>query len=422
MNIIVAGLSHKTAPVEIREKLSFCEQELGTSLHCLAGLPEISEGVILSTCNRVEIIFSAPEEHKGIEQITQFLARHHRLSPEEIAPYLYVHTGPEAIRHVFRVASSLDSMVVGEPQILGQMKDAYRSAAESKSTGFVLNRFFHKAFSVAKRVRTETTIASSAVSVSFAAVELARKIFEVLDDKKVFLLGAGEMAELVIAHLSSYGVHDVVVVSRTLEHADTLARPFGGKAIDLDDLAAYLAQADIVVSSIAATRFLITAEQTASALKLRKQKPVFMIDISVPRTIDPRINTLENVYLYDIDDLEGVVEANKRQRALEAHKAETIVEAEQTAFSHWLQQQEVTPTIVSLKEKAEAIRRQELEKTFSKWRSLDQSEQERLDNLTASIVNKLLHDPITYLKQEGTKNGASIEQIRKLFNLADRED
>jgi glutamyl-tRNA reductase len=421
MNIIVAGLSHKTAPIEIREKLSFCEQELSTSLHSLAALPDIAEGVILSTCNRVEIIFAAPEKENALTQITHFLADHHHLSPGDIAPYLYFHTGADAVRHVFRVASSLDSMVVGEPQILGQMKDAYRSAAESKTTGYLLNRFLHKAFSVAKRVRTETNIASNAVSVSFAAVELARKIFQDLDDKKVFLLGAGEMAELVITHLSSYGAHDIVVVSRTLDRADSLATPFGGKAIGLDDLPTYLAQADIVVSSITATSFLITADQTAAALKVRKQKPMFMIDISVPRAIDPRINGQENVYLYDIDDLEGVVVANKSKRALEARKAETIIEAEQAAFSSWLQQQEVTPTIISLKEKAESIRRQELEKTLSRWRPLDHTEQERLESLTVSIVNKLLHDPITYLKNEGTKNGASIEHIRKLFNLEDRE-
>jgi glutamyl-tRNA reductase len=417
MNVIVAGLSHKTAPVEIREKLSFAPQELTLPLQSIANLPEISEGIILSTCNRVEILFSSREEEKAIRAITGFLADHHAIPLDTIAPHLYFLTGQEAVKHVFRVASSLDSMIVGEPQILGQMKDAYRLAVASKTTGAILNRLLHKAFFVAKRVRTETNIASSAVSVSFAAVELSRKIFDELEDKKILLIGAGEMAELVVRHLIAHGVHDLFVANRTFDRAQNLVSEFGGKAIPFDEIALYLPQTDILVSSTSAQNFIITPEETTAALKMRKHKPVFMIDIAVPRTIDPRINSINNVYLYDIDDLEGIVESNKAQREEEASKAEKIIEIEKTIFYTWLRQQEVTPTIVRLKEKAERIRRGELDKTLSKWTTLQEQEKERLNALTTSIVNKILHDPITRLKDEGTKNGFSLDQIQKLFKL-----
>ena len=417
MNVLVAGLSHKTAPVEIREKLSFSPQELTLPLQKIINLPAISEGIILSTCNRVEIIFSSREAEKGMREITDFLANHHKMPLDTITPHLYFFTGQEAVKHVFRVASSLESMIVGEPQILGQLKDAYRQASASKTTGAILNRLLHKAFFVAKRVRTETNIASSAVSVSFAAVELARKIFDELDDKKILLIGAGEMAELVVRYLISHGVHDLFVANRTFDRAQRLVKEFGGRAIPFDDIALYLSKIDILVSSTSARNFIITPEQTTVALKMRKNKPVFMIDIAVPRTIDPRINNIGNVYLYDIDDLEGIVESNKAQREKEASKAEKIIENEKIIFWNWLRQQEVTPTIVHLREKAERIRRRELEKTLSKWTTLQEPEKERLNALTASIVNKILHDPITRLKDEGGKNGFALEEIQKLFKL-----
>lgn len=422
MNIIVAGLSHKTAPVEIREKLSFAPQELLVPLQQIINLPGISEGVILSTCNRVEILFSSREPQKGVRAVTNFLADHHGIPLDTIAPHLYFFAGEEAITHVFRVASSLDSMIVGEPQILGQLKDAYRQAVLSKTTGAILNRLLHKAFFVAKRVRTETNVASSAVSVSFAAVELARKIFADLGDKKILLIGAGEMAELVVRYLIAHGVQDLLVANRTFDRAQSLVKEFGGKAIPFEDIAMYLPQIDILVSSTSARDFVITPQKTTMALKIRKHKPIFMIDIGVPRTIDPRINSIANVYLYDIDDLEGIVESNKSQREREAFKAEAIIESEKTIFYTWLRQQEVTPTIVRLTKKAERIRRKELEKTLSKWPTLQEAEKERLNALTTSIVNKILHDPITRLKDEGTKNGFALEEIQKLFKLDKNSD
>ncbi|RLA92712.1 MAG: glutamyl-tRNA reductase [Deltaproteobacteria bacterium] len=422
MNLIVAGLSYKTSPVEIREKLSFSSQEIKKSLKKIVDLPEIYEGIILSTCNRVEIFFSTQEKEKGIEEIKNFLSDYHQIPLEKLTPHLYFYSDQEAIKHVFRVASSLDSMILGEPQILGQLKDAYRNAVECKTTGLILNRLLHKAFFVAKRVRTETNIASSAVSVSFAAVELARKIFDKIDNKKVLLIGAGEMAELVTQHLISNGVKDLFIANRTFERAQSLVKQFGGRAIAFEDISLYLSQVDIVISSINASHFIITPDQTQAALKMRKNKPLFMIDISVPRTLDPRINNISNVYLYDIDDLEGIVETNKQIRKNEAKKAEEIIEKEKLVFLKWLKQQEVTPTIKHLKEKVERIRQKELEKTISKWKSLNEKEKEKLDALTRSIVNKILHDPITYLKNEGIKNGLSIEEIQKLFRLDEFND
>ncbi|MBW1678900.1 MAG: glutamyl-tRNA reductase [Deltaproteobacteria bacterium] len=417
MNFIIAGLSHKTAPLEIREKLSFSSRDLKTSLRKIISLPEISEGIIISTCNRVEILFSARETKKGIQEIKNFLADYHKVSLNEITPHLYFYTGQEAIKHFFRVACSLDSMVVGEPQILGQLKNAYRSAVECKTTGSTLNRFIHKAFSVAKRVRTETNIASSAVSVSFAAVELARKIFNKLDDKKILLVGAGEMSELVARHLVSNGIQDLFITNRTFEKAISLAKEFGGRAIGFDDFSAYLPRTDIIISSTGASHFIIAHEQVAMALRMRKNKPMFLIDIAVPRDVDPRVNNIPNVYLYDIDDLQGIVETNQLERGKEACRAEEIIEKEKERFFQWLQQQEVTPTIIKLKEKVERIRLKELKKTLSRWEGLGEKEKERLDTLTAAIVNKILHDPVTCLKSEGVKNGFSIEQVSKLFKL-----
>lgn len=419
MNLIVAGLSHKTSPLEIREKLSFFSPELRTSLQAIVSLPHVYEGLILSTCNRVEILFSAKDTEKGIREVKNFLADYHQVSLGVIDPYLYFYTGKEAIRHVFRVASSLDSMVVGEPQILGQLKDAYRSALECETTGSLINRFLHKAFSVAKRVRTETNIASSAVSVSFAAVELARKIFNSLEDKKVLLIGAGETVELVARHLITNGIQEVSVANRTFERALDLAQEFGCRAISFDDISAYIPHVDIIISATAAPHYLITPDQILMALKTRKNRPMLMIDIAVPRNINPQINDIPNVYLYNIDDLEGIVENNKRKRQKEAQKAEGIIEAEKEQFFKWIQQQEITPTIIKLKEKAEKIRRRELEKTFSRWKGLRKEEKGKLEALTAAIVNKILHDPITYLKREGGANGFPIEKFRKQFELND---
>lgn len=417
MNLIVAGLSHKTAPVEIREKLSFSSNGIHKPLRELVNLPEVYEGFILSTCNRVELVCLVQETQKGIQAIKQFLARFHKVSLEAIVPFLYFYSDHEAIRHVFRVASSLDSMVIGEPQILGQLKDAYRCAVEYKTTGSILNRFFHKAFSAAKRVRTETNIASNAVSVSFAVVELAQKIFDNLEDKKILLIGAGEMAELVTRHLVSNGVKELLITNRTVENVLPLVNEFGGKAISFDEFINYLCTIDIVIASTASQNLILFKEQISRTLPLRKNRPMFFIDIAVPRNIDPQVNSLPNVYLYNIDDLEGIVTKNRLLREKEAQRAEKIIEEEQARFFTWLQQQEVTPTIIMLKEKFERIRRQELEKTFSHWEGLGEKEKEKLNALTQAIANKFLHDLITYLKTLGKKSALPVEEIKKIFKL-----
>jgi len=422
MNIIVAGLSHKTASIEIREKLSFSSQNLTSPLQEIVNFPSIYDAIILSSCNRVEIVCTAADTEKVIREIKVFLADFHQLSLEEIIPHLYFFTGQDAIRHVFRVASSLDSMIIGEPQILGQLKDAYRSAVENKTTGSILNRFLHKAFSVAKRVRTETNIASNAVSISFAAVELARKIFDNLEDKKILLIGAGEMAELVTRHLFAHKVKELFITNRTFEHALPLAQEFGGRVLNFDELFDNFAQMDIIISSTDAHEIIITYEKIEKALHARKNKPMFLIDIAVPRNIDPRVNDLPNVFLYNIDDFDGIVEKNRQVREKEAKQAENIVEEEQMRFYVWLQQQEATPTIITLKEKFEGIRLKEIEKTFSHWDGLREEDKKKINALTHAIVNKILHDPINFIKTKGVKNRFPIEEIKKIFNLNDEDD
>ncbi|SNB47319.1 glutamyl-tRNA reductase [Geobacter sp. DSM 9736] len=419
MNIVVVGLSHKTASVDIREKVAFAPTQMEKPLHALVALADITEGIIVSTCNRVEIYAATHDVAGGMARIKRFLADYHHLSLETLEPHLYALHGEAAIRHVFRVASSLDSMVVGEPQILGQIKTSYGYAAEFRSSGIILNRFLHKAFSVAKRVRTETKIASSAVSVSFAAVELARKIFGDLSDKTVMLIGAGEMCELAAKHFLNNGVRGVMVTNRTFERAVKLAEEFDGKPIQFEDLFDQLHKADIILSSTGATHFIIKPRDVEEVIRRRKLKPMFFIDIAVPRDIDPKVNDVENVYLYDMDDLQGVVASNLQQRAEEAKKAEAIIEQEIGQFFKWLSSLNVTPTIVALRSRFEEIRQAELARTLAGWKDLPPEGQKRLEACTAAIINKLLHQPISTLKRsdQGNRNDLYVDALRHLFEL-----
>ncbi|MRR35001.1 glutamyl-tRNA reductase [bacterium] len=419
MNIVVVGLSHKTASVDIREKVAFAPTQMEKPLRALLALEDVAEAVIVSTCNRVEVYISTRDIAGGMARVKRFLADYHRIPAETLEPHLYAHHGEAAIRHVFRVASSLDSMVVGEPQILGQIKTAYGYAAEYKTSGIILNRFLHKAFSVAKRVRTETKIASSAVSVSFAAVELARKIFGDLSDKTVMLIGAGEMCELAAKHFINNGVRGVMVTNRTYERAVKLAEEFEGKPVPFDDLFDQLHKADIVLSSTGATHFVIKPRDVEEVIRRRKLKPMFFIDIAVPRDIDPKVNDVENVYLYDMDDLQGVVASNLQQRAEEAKKAEAIIDEEIGQFHKWLSNLEVTPTIVALRSRFEETRKAELEKTLTSWKDLPPDGAKRLEALTAAIVNKLLHPPTATLKRagQGGRTDLYIDALRTLFEL-----
>jgi glutamyl-tRNA reductase len=419
MHIVIVGLSHKTAPVEIRERLAFAPTAMERPLRQMLELPSIAEGLIVSTCNRVELCAATKEPDAAVALLRRFLAEYHEVAPEEISDNLYDYQGEQAIRHLFRVASSLDSMVLGEPQILGQIKTAYGYAAEFKTAGLILNRFLHKAFSVAKRVRTETAIASNAVSVSFAAVELARKIFDRLDNKGVMIIGAGEMCELAARHFVTNGVSKVLVTNRTFERAEKLAAEFEGKAVAFEDFVDHLAEADIVMTSTGAPNFILGKRQMEEVLKRRKNRPMFLIDIAVPRDIDPKVNDLDNAYLYDVDDLQGVVQANLKERKKEAGKAEAIVEQEIGQFYQWLGNLEVKPTIIALRRKFEEIRNQETEKTFSNLKDLSSKQRKSIEAMANAIINKILHQPTAILKnaQNDTSGEDYVDTVRVLFDL-----
>jgi glutamyl-tRNA reductase len=385
----------------------------------LLALDGITEGVIVSTCNRVEIYITTRDIAGGIARVKRFLADYHNFPIDALEQHVYALHGEEAIRHVFRVASSLDSMVVGEPQILGQIKTSYGYAAEYRSSGIILNRFLHKAFSVAKRVRTETKIASSAVSVAFAAVELAKKIFNDLSDKTVMLIGAGEMCELAAKHFLNSGVRGLMVTNRTFERAEKLADEFDGKAVRFDDLFEQLHKADIILSSTGAPHTIIGAGDLEEVMRRRRQKPMFFIDIAIPRDIDPGVNDVENVYLFTVDDLQEVVASNLQQRKEEAGKAEAIVNEEIGQFFKWLSSLEVTPTIVALRNKFDEIRKAELEKTLANWKDIPPDGQKKLEALTNAIMNKLLHPPTTLIKQagQGGRTDLYVDAVRALYGL-----
>jgi glutamyl-tRNA reductase len=419
MHIVIIGLSHKTAPVEIREKLAFAPTAMERPLRQMLELPTITEGLIVSTCNRVELCAVTKEPDAAIAELRRFLAEYHEVSPEEINENLFDYQGEEAIRHLFRVSSSLDSMVLGEPQILGQIKTAYGYAAEFKTAGLILNRFLHKAFSVAKRVRTETAIASNAVSVSFAAVELARKIFDRIDNKGVMIIGAGEMCELAARHFVANGISKVLVTNRTFERAEKLAAEFNGKAVPFDSFVDHLAEVDIIMTSTGAPNFILGKRQMEEVLKRRKNRPMFLIDIAVPRDIDPKVNDISNTYLYDVDDLQGVVQANLKERQKEAGKAEAIVEQEIGQFHLWLGNLEVKPTVIALRRKLDEIRQQELDKTFGNLKDLTGKQRKSIEAMAGAIINKILHKPTAILKnsQNDMSGEDYVDAIRTLFDL-----
>jgi glutamyl-tRNA reductase len=421
MHTIVVGLNHKTTPIEWRERLDFPIATLEDPLEKLAQYTEGGERLILSTCNRVELYAYVQHLAHGSSRLQQFLSDYHGVIAEALKPYLYIHHGEAALRHLFRVVSSLDSLVIGEPQIAAQVKEAFAIARRTNATGAVFNQVFERAFAVAKRVRTETRIGEHAVSVSYAAVELAKKIFQDLSAKTVLLLGAGEMSELTARHLISHGVSKLIVANRTLERAIDLAAKLCAQGVSLAELPTYLHKADIIVSSTASPEMVIGKADVQSALKLRKNRPMFFIDIAVPRDIDPAVNGLDNVYLYDIDDLQHVVEENRRAREREAALAETIIAREVEDILKWFDEQEVVPAVIRLRRKAETIRHQELEKLFSKLGPLSDSERQAIEAMSSSIINKLLHTPIVRLKQESQAKGGGryLQALRHLFSLDD---
>ncbi|MBM4127693.1 MAG: glutamyl-tRNA reductase [Nitrospira sp.] len=420
MHLIVVGLSHKTAPVEIREKLAVPESRLGEALGRLCTYPGIREGVLLSTCNRVEVYAVVDDVEAGYGRIQQFLADTHlSLSSEQLTPHLYWHTGDRAIAHLFRVAASLDSMIIGESQILGQLKDAFEVALGHKTTGVIMNKVVKKAISVAKRVRTETKIAETAVSVSYAAVELAKKIFSNLDEKSVLLVGAGEMAKLAARHLIAQGVRQVRITTRTPQHAVDLAAKFGGTPVPFEQFKDEMASADIVLVSTGAAHYIIGAGDVERAVEQRGNRPMFLIDISVPRNIDPAVRHVDNAFLFDIDDLTQRVEQNRAERLQEAEKAERMVVEEVGVMIEWMKSLEVTPTIVALRNRVDDIKRTEVDKALGRLGHLSPQDKELVENLAASIVNKLIHRTMVTLKSEvNSSNGpAFVEAARRFFHL-----
>ena len=421
VNLILVGVNHKTTPVEIREKLAFTKGKIEESVDRLFNFPDIIEHTILSTCNRVEIYARANCQDSAIKAIKQFICDFHEVSPVELEDHFYSYRNEEAVEHLFRVSSSLDSMILGEAQILGQVKDAYSLAKDLRSTGLVLNQLFKKAFSIAKKVREETGIAERSVSISSAAVELAQKIFDDLENRTVMLVGTGEMAELAAKHLISYGVKTVYVTSRTYDRAANLARTLNGSALDFEAFKNELHRADIVITSTSAPNFIIKKEMVEKAIHERKNKPIFFIDIAVPRDIEPDVNDLENIYLYDIDDLHVVVSANMKEREKEADNAMNFISQEVTKFNNWVGTLDAVPTIVEIRKKAENIRMQEVEKTLKKISHLSEDDKKLLRQMSSSMVNKILHKPTIKLKQKTQSEDGHVylKAIRHLFHLDD---
>jgi len=421
VNLILVGVNHKTTPVEIREKLAFTKGKIEESVDRLFNFPDIIEHTILSTCNRVEIYARANCQDSAIKAIKQFICDFHEVSPVELEDHFYSYRNEEAVEHLFRVSSSLDSMILGEAQILGQVKDAYSLAKDLRSTGLVLNQLFEKAFSIAKKVREETGIAERSVSISSAAVELAQKIFDDLENHTVMLVGTGEMAELAAKHLISYGVKTIYVTSRTYERAANLARTLNGSALDFEAFKNELHRADIVITSTSAPNFIIKKEIVEKAIHERRNKPIFFIDIAVPRDIEPDVNDLENVYLYDIDDLQVVVSANIKEREKEAKNAMNFISQEVTKFNNWVGALDAVPTIVEIRKKAENIRKQEIEKTLKKISHLSEDEKQLLRQMSSSMINKILHKPTIKLKQKTQSEDGHVylKAIRHLFHLDD---
>jgi glutamyl-tRNA reductase len=418
-HIVVVGLNHKTAPVEVRERLAFSSQDTSSVLRAMCQDPSVDEILLFSTCNRVEFLLAVRAVNQAVDAVKDFMADFKKTPRHSFEQALYVYNGDEAVRHIFRVASSLDSMVVGEPQILGQVKECYGQACDHRTCGVVLNRLMHRAFSVAKRVRTETGIGDHAVSISYAAVELARKIFGDLEGRAVLLIGAGEMAELAVEHLVNNRASPIFVANRTFERGLELAEGFKGTAIRFEEVRDYLKQVDIVISSTGAPEYILVRDDFKGLMRARKNRPLFFIDIAVPRDIDPEINRITNVYVYDIDDLNNAIQENIDERQQEALRGERIIDGAVIQFRRWFQSLDVVPTIVDLRDKVEEIRQRELKKTFASLNSISEEDRAAIDRLTAALVNKILHGPTVFLKQSGheERKPLYVDITRRIFNL-----
>jgi glutamyl-tRNA reductase len=420
MHLLLVGVSHRTAPVELRERLDFSTRGVDRALTALAGAAAHHEAAIVSTCNRVEIYVACADVEAGRAAIQRFLSEFHDIAADQLAPHLYVKTGAEAVAHLFRVASGLDSLVMGEPQVLGQLKDAFSIASQMGCTGALLNKLFHSAFAAGKRVRSETALAEGAVSVSYAAVALARKIFGNLKGRTVLVVGAGEMGKLTAIHMQSQGIGRLIITSRTAAHAAALADSIGGTAMPWQALTTALAEADILITATGASTPIISRATIAQTMKTRRQRPLFIIDIAVPRDVEPGAGDFEEVFLYNIDDLQTVVQENISKRGIEASEAEKIVSQEAGKFLGWLNSRGAVPTVVALRQRFEAIRQSELRRLEPKLASLPPEARARVDEITRLIVEKLLIHPTEQLKSisDADRVAAYSDALNRLFSLA----
>ena len=422
MHLLLVGASHRTAPVELRERLDFCSRGLDRAVAALAARPSTAEAVVVSTCNRAELYVACDDPAATAEDLVTFFSEFQQLPAEEIRPHLYSHLDRDAARHLFRVSSGLDSLIVGEPQILGQVKEAYGVAAAAQSTGALLNKLFHWAFAVGKRVRSETALAEGAVSVSFAAVSLARKIFGNLQGRRVLVVGTGEMGKLTATHLKTHGIETLVITSRTLGHAQELADEVGGVPQPWDALPQSLLEADIVITATGAPTAILSKAQIAAAMPASRKQPLFIIDIAVPRDVDPAAAEIEQVFLYNIDDLQTIVRENLEKRGGEVGRAEQIVDDEVKKFVTWQRSRQAIPTVVALRQRFEAIRQSELERLDPKLTGLPPEARARVDEITRLIVEKLLLSPTEQLKTIGDADLVSqyTDALNRLFALTEK--
>ncbi len=415
MTLTVIGINHKTAPIELRERIAISRDDLPETTRALAATPGVTECMIVSTCNRVEIVAAL---ESADTDLTTFLHRHFGLDPGLLAPHIYQHRDQHAVRHLFRVASSLDSMVVGEPQILGQVKEAFAIARSAGTVGGQLDHLLQSAFATAKKVRTETEIGSNSVSIASVAVELARKIFGSLQGRTVFLVGAGKMSELAARHLVQQGAGTILVTNRTLERARTLAEPFKGRVIPFEQLHEAASEADIVITSTGAPHPIFRREHGHAFLQRRRNRPMFFIDIAVPRDVDPEVNKLDGLFVYDIDDLQQVAAAHIAERKNQATDAEALVAAEVERFHQRQRTVNVAPAIVALQRQAEEIRQAELRRIHARLDSLTPEQVAAVEALTRGLVNKFLHPPMQALKQAARENDSTrLEALCETWSL-----
>jgi glutamyl-tRNA reductase len=424
MHIVVVGLNQRTAPVEVREKFTFADKDLPEALQRLMLTKTVLEGVIIATCNRTEIYVVVDRLNMCGYFIGSFMEQWFGISRDEFTKHLYMYEDEQAISHLFRVTCSLDSMVIGETQILGQVRNAFLESQRNNATGTWFNMLFKQAVTLGKRAHSETSIGESAVSISYAAVELGKRIFGLFTDKKVLILGAGKMSELTVKHLYANGADEVIVANRTLARAEELALKFNGTPCTLDAAIERLDEVDILISSTGADEYLLTSTQVKESMKRRQSRPMFIIDIAVPRDIDPVIGDIHNVFLYDIDDLEGIVESNLGMRRTEAAKIEVMIEEEIIIFNQWLKTLGVKPVIRALQEKSNVIHEETMESLFNKLPELDDHQRKVIRRLTKSIVNQVLHDPINRIKElTGEKNGDdALDLFTQIFALENQLD